>query len=142
MSEGRGILASVSIDVTARLARLRGRKEWAFFSVLPKAHRSLAITWWALLTLRAVLPAGFAIVNRPKLLRAKIANRIVGVRRVKPWLSFKQIAKPVSSKPAITTIKNRERGATRSHCGPSPSGDQLINQMTIASAAPASTSTT
>ena len=45
----------------ASIARLRARKEWAFFSVLPKAHRGFAIVWWVLLTLRAVLPAVFAI---------------------------------------------------------------------------------
>jgi ATP-binding cassette, subfamily B, bacterial len=38
------------------------RKEWQFFSVLPKADRPLAIGWWTVLVLRGVLPAAFAIV--------------------------------------------------------------------------------
>ena len=37
------------------------RKEWRFFSVLPKADRALAAAWWGALILRGVLPAGFAI---------------------------------------------------------------------------------
>jgi ABC-type multidrug transport system fused ATPase/permease subunit len=43
------------------LARLSARKEWQFFSVLPRADRPLAIAWWAILTVRGVLPALFAI---------------------------------------------------------------------------------
>jgi ABC-type multidrug transport system fused ATPase/permease subunit len=41
--------------------RLRGRNEWKFFSVLPKADRPLAIAWWVILVLRGVLPAVFAV---------------------------------------------------------------------------------
>ena len=37
------------------------RKEWQFFSVLPKASRGLAAAWWAGLLLLALLPAAFAI---------------------------------------------------------------------------------
>ena len=40
---------------------LRERQEWKFFAVLPKAHRSLALTWWLLLLLAGTLPAVFAI---------------------------------------------------------------------------------
>jgi ATP-binding cassette subfamily B protein len=43
------------------IRRLRERKEWQFFAVLPKADRGLAFLWWALLGLRGVLPAVFAI---------------------------------------------------------------------------------
>jgi ATP-binding cassette, subfamily B, bacterial len=43
------------------MRRLRARNEWKFFSVLPKADRALAFTWWVLLVLRGVLPALFAI---------------------------------------------------------------------------------
>jgi ATP-binding cassette, subfamily B, bacterial len=43
------------------LARLRARKEWQFFAVLPKADRTLAIGWWTAVVLRGVLPAAFAI---------------------------------------------------------------------------------
>jgi ATP-binding cassette, subfamily B, bacterial len=43
------------------LTRLRERNEWTFFAVLPLADRLLAITWWAVLALRGVLPAVFGI---------------------------------------------------------------------------------
>jgi ABC-type multidrug transport system fused ATPase/permease subunit len=43
------------------LERLRGRNEWKFFSVLPKADRTLAALWWAGVVLRGVLPAVFGI---------------------------------------------------------------------------------
>jgi ABC-type multidrug transport system fused ATPase/permease subunit len=43
------------------LTRLFARNEWKLFSVLPKADPILASLWWAVLLLRAVLPAIFAI---------------------------------------------------------------------------------
>jgi len=43
------------------LRRLRERQEWKFFGVLPKADRTLAVAWWALLILRGALPAVFAV---------------------------------------------------------------------------------
>jgi ABC-type multidrug transport system fused ATPase/permease subunit len=43
------------------LSRLRERPEWKFFSVLPKADRTLAVMWWTALVLRGVLPAIFGI---------------------------------------------------------------------------------
>jgi ATP-binding cassette, subfamily B, bacterial len=43
------------------LERLRARNEWKFFAVLPKADGALAALWWAILVLRGVLPAMFAI---------------------------------------------------------------------------------
>jgi ATP-binding cassette, subfamily B, bacterial len=43
------------------LQRLWASKEWKFFSVLPKADPGLAAAWWAVLLLRGILPAGFAI---------------------------------------------------------------------------------
>jgi ATP-binding cassette, subfamily B, bacterial len=39
------------------LRRLRQRDEWKFFRVLPKADGALATAWYAILFLRAVLPA-------------------------------------------------------------------------------------
>ena len=42
---------------------LTGRKEWQFFSVLPKADPLLAAGWWIVLLLRGVLPAIFAIAT-------------------------------------------------------------------------------
>jgi ATP-binding cassette subfamily B protein len=47
--------------VKGSVTRLRARKEWAFFSVLTKAHRRLGVAWWVVLALRAALPAGFAV---------------------------------------------------------------------------------
>ena len=47
--------------MTEMLARLRTRKEWQFFAVLPRADAALATAWWVVLTLRGVLPAAFAI---------------------------------------------------------------------------------
>jgi len=43
------------------LRRLTARKEWTFFSVLPKAAPGLAVAWWLVLLLRGTLPAAFAI---------------------------------------------------------------------------------
>jgi ATP-binding cassette, subfamily B, bacterial len=43
------------------LRRLRERKEWTFFGVLPKAAGPIAFAWWILLLLRGVLPAVFGI---------------------------------------------------------------------------------
>jgi ATP-binding cassette subfamily B protein len=43
------------------LERLRERKEWKFFAVLPKADLGLATAWWIVLLLRGTLPAAFAI---------------------------------------------------------------------------------
>jgi ABC-type multidrug transport system fused ATPase/permease subunit len=43
------------------LKRLRERNEWKFFAVLPRADGPLAVAWWAVLVLRGVLPAVFAI---------------------------------------------------------------------------------
>jgi ATP-binding cassette subfamily B protein len=43
------------------LGRLRRRPEWKFFGVLPRADRGLAVAWWAVLVLRGVLPAAFAV---------------------------------------------------------------------------------
>jgi ATP-binding cassette subfamily B protein len=43
------------------IKRLRARKEWTFFAVLPKADRPLAIAWWFVLLLRGLLPALFAV---------------------------------------------------------------------------------
>ena len=43
------------------LARVRQRQEWKFFAVLPRADRRLAVAWWAVLVLRGVLPAAFAV---------------------------------------------------------------------------------
>ena len=43
------------------LRRLRERKEWKFFAVLPRADPVLAWSWWTVLILRGALPAVFAV---------------------------------------------------------------------------------
>jgi ATP-binding cassette subfamily B protein len=43
------------------LRRLRERKEWKFFAVLPKADGKLALSWWFVLLLRGIMPALFAV---------------------------------------------------------------------------------
>jgi ABC-type multidrug transport system fused ATPase/permease subunit len=43
------------------LKTLSARSEWQFFASLPRADRALAIAWWAVLVLRGLLPALFAI---------------------------------------------------------------------------------
>jgi ATP-binding cassette subfamily B protein len=43
------------------LRALRDRQEWKFFKVLPRADRTLAIAWWAVLLLRGALGAGLAV---------------------------------------------------------------------------------
>src|SRR4051812_4740 len=45
------------------MPNLTARKEWTFFSVLPKADRLLAIGWWVTLLLRGVLLAVFAVAT-------------------------------------------------------------------------------
>ena len=41
--------------------RLRQRKEWLLFAALPRADARLAFAWWAVVILRGVLPAVFAV---------------------------------------------------------------------------------
>jgi ATP-binding cassette, subfamily B, bacterial len=43
------------------LRRLRASAGFKFFAVLPRADRPLAYAWWAVLVLRGVLPAAFAV---------------------------------------------------------------------------------
>ncbi|WP_395297144.1 ABC transporter ATP-binding protein [Kitasatospora hibisci] len=49
--------------IAALAARLRDRDEWKFFAVLPRAHRGLAVAWWALILVRGALPALFAVAT-------------------------------------------------------------------------------
>ena len=43
------------------LQRLRAGNSWQFFAVLPRADAPLATAWWLALTLRGLLPVGFAV---------------------------------------------------------------------------------
>jgi ABC-type multidrug transport system fused ATPase/permease subunit len=45
------------------LRRLRERQEWKFFAALPRADRTLALAWWAVLVLRGLLPALFVVAT-------------------------------------------------------------------------------
>ncbi len=58
--------------------RLRARKEWQFFAVLPKADRALAIGWWAAVVLRGVLPAVFAIAMGLLVARVQHGEPLIG----------------------------------------------------------------
>jgi len=41
--------------------RLRGREEWKFFAVLPRASRGLCWAWWVLIVSRGALPGLFSL---------------------------------------------------------------------------------
>ncbi len=60
------------------LRRLTERKEWQFFSVLPKADRTLAAGWWIVLLLRGVLPAVFAIATGMLVGAAQHGDSLIG----------------------------------------------------------------
>jgi ABC-type multidrug transport system fused ATPase/permease subunit len=47
-------------EIDPRVA-ISKRKEWEFFSTLPKASRGLAAAWWLGLLLLGILPAAFAV---------------------------------------------------------------------------------
>jgi ATP-binding cassette subfamily B protein len=60
------------------LRKLTERKEWQFFSVLPKADRTLAAGWWIVLLLRGVLPAVFAIATGTLVGAAQHGDSLIG----------------------------------------------------------------
>ena len=60
------------------LRKLTERKEWQFFSVLPKADRTLAACWWIVLLLRGVLPAVFAIATGTLVGAAQHGDSLIG----------------------------------------------------------------
>jgi ATP-binding cassette subfamily B protein len=45
------------------ISRLRQRKEWKLFAVLPRADRPLAVGWYTALILRGLLPVAFAVAT-------------------------------------------------------------------------------
>src|SRR5947207_5950349 len=57
----RGCMRRFCGRITCVFQRLTERKEWKFFSVLPRAAPGLAVAWWVVVVLRGVLPALFAI---------------------------------------------------------------------------------
>jgi ATP-binding cassette, subfamily B, bacterial len=54
------------------------RKEWKFFSVLPKASPGLAAAWWVALLMRGVLPAAFAVAMGLLVNTAKAGHPLAG----------------------------------------------------------------
>jgi ABC-type multidrug transport system fused ATPase/permease subunit len=48
-------------EVAVVLHKLKQRKEWQFFSILPQASPGLAAAWWTALLFRGVLPVAFAV---------------------------------------------------------------------------------
>jgi ATP-binding cassette subfamily B protein len=59
-------------------ARVRERKEWQFFGVLPQADSSLAILWWTILLVRGVLPAIFAVAMGMLVAAVERADGLIG----------------------------------------------------------------
>src|SRR5947207_8371561 len=57
----RGCVGRFCGRIAGVFQRLTERKEWKFFSVLPRAAPGLALAWWTVLLLRGILPAAFAI---------------------------------------------------------------------------------
>jgi ATP-binding cassette subfamily B protein len=60
------------------LQRLRQRQEWLFFAALPKADSALAVVWWAVLLLRAVLPALFAVAMGVLVAAVQAGDGLIG----------------------------------------------------------------
>src|SRR5262245_47906283 len=58
------------------LGRLRQRKEWQFFGILPRADQTLASGWWLVLVIRGVLPAAFAIATGLAIARLKTGGAL------------------------------------------------------------------
>jgi hypothetical protein len=54
------------------------RKEWKFFSVLPRADVGLAAAWWTTLLLRGILPAAFAIAMGVLVAAVQRASTLAG----------------------------------------------------------------
>jgi ATP-binding cassette, subfamily B, bacterial len=61
LSGGQTSDPAVSARRRSVAGRLRGREEWKFFAVLPRASRGLCWSWWALIVSRGVLPALFSL---------------------------------------------------------------------------------
>ena len=77
-------------------SRLRERQEWKFFAVLPKAHRGLALTWWALLLLAGTLPAVFAIAMGRTVGAVQSGAPLAGpLVLVGTWFVVQQVAGPI-----------------------------------------------
>ena len=59
---------------------VRDHHGWRFFAALPKADRPVALIWWAVLILRGLLPALFAIAMGVLVLHAR-PSAAAGARR-------------------------------------------------------------
>jgi ATP-binding cassette subfamily B protein len=60
------------------------RKAWTFFATLQKADASLATVWWAVLLLRGVLPAVFAIATGALIAGVQAEASLSGARLLQP----------------------------------------------------------
>jgi ABC-type multidrug transport system fused ATPase/permease subunit len=56
---------------------MRRRQEWLFFAALPKADGFLAVIWWAVVLLRGLLPAVFAIAMGVLVAAVQAGNPLV-----------------------------------------------------------------
>ena len=59
------------------LQSMRQRQEWLFFAALPKADGFLAVIWWAVVLLRGILPAVFAIAMGVLVAAVQAGNPLV-----------------------------------------------------------------
>jgi hypothetical protein len=75
---GGGLRQPVLWQNAVVLQRLTQRKEWIFFGALPKADPWLASAWWAVLLLRGILPAAFAIAMGVLVGAVQRNNSLVG----------------------------------------------------------------
>jgi ABC-type multidrug transport system fused ATPase/permease subunit len=76
--------------------RLRARKEWKFFAVLPQADCILAVMWWVILVLRGVLPAIFAIAMGLLVAAIERGDRLIdGLALVSTVFVLLQVLTPI-----------------------------------------------
>ena len=58
------------------IARIRRSAEWQFFGVLYRAAPALAMAWWALIVLRGLLPAAFAVAMGVLVMRVQAGGSL------------------------------------------------------------------
>jgi ATP-binding cassette subfamily B protein len=51
------------MTTSSRFAVFRERPEVQLFAVRPRVHRGLAVSWWLLVLVSGLLPAGFAVLT-------------------------------------------------------------------------------
>jgi ATP-binding cassette subfamily C protein len=94
------------------IRKLTERKEWTFFSVLPRADLLLASGWWTVLILRGVLPAVFAIATGVLVGAAQRGDSLTGALGfVGGVFVLLQILTPIHQAPSAN-LGDRPRGCT------------------------------